>query len=706
VTPGVASTIALQLHNERPEPTTLTLILTPPEGLTLEWAHRQVVVPAQAHLSLPLIVTAAEERVYALSVRGEFAEAERKPLVETLTLYAVGAGGLLAGRAGNEVRLETEAVRITAQAKAGEVKFEDKASGVTLGSLRPEVGPPYHPTDFRGREFDLQVSGRAGRAVVNMVAEAEHAPGLYLHEELTLAPTGLVSFHCQLENRGGQAYTRRLRLGLHLDAEHTTPYLPLTLGLVHGVGGIYPGAWEDAPREPAAYREPWLAWERQGAVIGVGWDASVDRLNVEWMSTFRSHDLAVGPGERREALRLALYAAPGDWRAARRALLGWAGCRPGDAPAERPVALARLEPSVLVTTARTVAASLRVDTAANRATSGQVTLHGHDGLAATPASLPVCDLVRPRPLVQPVTLTLPDDRLGAFSGEAHLQLPLDDTRQAFAVLRLGVGGEVRVHRSTQAGQVVWIIGNGVAEFVVAPDFGPSVIAWNVHGENQLWSTFPTPQGFSWRYPVFGGLHPLLFPVGSEVWAGYLHREQVSAQPVERREAGGLTWQGVRLVVQPTHELLKGVAVEVDLLTLGGSNVLRSIVRVRNLWGSEQQIVAGSELYASLGGLPTDLEQHGECTDRIPSTHSCWQTSRPWGALSHQRTGRTMLLVGRASDIILEDAGQWGRLLHGQQELRLAANEVREIGWYAVLTDSFEAARGYLALKEWDPGPAL
>ncbi len=699
LTPGVVHGFALQLHNERPESTTVTLLLTPPEGLTLDWGYKQVTVPAKAHLSLPLSAAAAEERIYALPVTAAYADAERKPVVETLTLYAIGAGGLLAQRVGDDVRVETEAARVLVQAKKGDCKFEDKVTGVTLAKLAPVMGPPYWPSDFQTRAFDLQVSERGGRAVVTMSAEAEHAPGLHLTQELTLAPTGIMTLRCWLENRAARAHTRRVCVSLFPDYEYTTTTLPLPLGMVHGGGGEYPIAWADAPRDPAGYREPWRCWERQGCVLGVGWDDSLERIWGEWWLRLGAREVLVAPGERCEVLRLGFYVAAGDWRAARRALLGWRGIAAGADPGEtRPAAMARIEPAVLATTARRKSATLRVDTASNRASDGQVSLHTAAGLTVTPAHLGLSGLHRDTPVVQPVTLALTDDRLGVYRGEAHLRLDLQEARKPFALLRLGTGTSVRVSQSTLSDQAVWVIDNGAAEFVVAPDYGPSLIAWNVGGVNQLCSTFPTPQGFSWRYPTYGGLHPLLYPAGSQVWTGYLHREQVTAEPVERRDADDLCWQGVRLAVQPTYELLKGVAVEVDLLTLGGSNVLQSIVRVRNLWDAEQRVNAGYELCCNLGGPPSELIQYGAGRAHRPTNNSSLQMNQPWGALSNQYSGRTMLLVSKKDDVVLEDTGQAGRLLGVQRELRLAADQVCELVSYVVLAESIAVAKGYLALK--------
>ncbi|NLG26345.1 MAG: GNAT family N-acetyltransferase [Chloroflexi bacterium] len=706
VTPHVAATVALQLHNARPEPVSVRLSMLPPEGLHTDWTQRQIEIAAKSQVSLPLSITADDERVYTLPVRGELPQTERAPLAEELTILSVAAGGVLAQRSNDAVRLETDAMRVTIKAKAGEISLEDKASGRSQGTLRPVLGLPYYPSDFRAREFSLELSQQNGHAVVEMAAESEYTPGLFFHQRIALASNGLLTVRCELANRSSAALARRVRLGYYPGYEDTTISLPLAAGFVRCPGGEYPVAWEDAPRELTAYREPWRCWERRGNVVALGWDQSAERIDGQWIVKLDSHELRIEPGERREALSAALYLAPGDWLQARRSLLSWRGLATDPiAPETRPVAQARLEPRVLTTVDAVVSARVRVDTVAQRPGNGTVELTGHDGLTIAPQSLPIHDLSRDNPQEQAVTLTLDDPRLGAFQGEAQLTTSLDNTRSAFSVLRLGrrgalpSGEDVRIYQGTSANQNVWILDNGLSRIVVAPDYGPSVKAWLLKGEEQLWSTFPTPQGFGSRYPTYGGLHPLLVAPGSEEWEGKLHLERFTTSVLDQTDPQGLRWLGVRLATQLSREQFKGLAVEIDWQTLSGSNVLRTVVRVCNLQGAEQRVIAGHELYGALGAAPTALTLLGEGISRQPNHSSSRNQRQAWGALVNQQTDRALLLISPDDDVVLEDVGQCGRLLRAERELRLAAHEVHEVVSYAVLTDSPAAAQGYRALRE-------
>lgn len=68
VCPGRPRMISLELHSGCPMPLQWPR-LTPPDGLALDWTHRQVEIPAQGNVSPPLTVTAREERIHAAGAR-------------------------------------------------------------------------------------------------------------------------------------------------------------------------------------------------------------------------------------------------------------------------------------------------------------------------------------------------------------------------------------------------------------------------------------------------------------------------------------------------------------------------------------------------------------------------------------------------------------------------------------------------------------
>jgi GNAT superfamily N-acetyltransferase len=701
--PGVAQTILLQLHSALDEDTNVALALAAPEGLEVDWSERKEQIPAQGHRSILLNVTADIARVYELPVTASYAyQGSAKRSNKTLTLFCVGDGDIVTRRDDDAARLETDDLRVRVQAREGLVHIEEKSSGLRMITLQTMVGPPFTPSDFLGVRFHMEVVETGSRALVRMSAESRHTQGLWLHQEITLAANGLAACRYHLENRGDAPYRGRFRLRpSSSDRQRERMTLPLTLGLISSLASDYPNAWKDAPRDPAAYAEPWYAWERDGVAAGIAWDTHTARIDNQWWASLDSHEWALEPGQRSPDMRFAVCVGRGDWSYIRQGLLRWAGTNAATDLIPRPPALARIEPKVLATVGSHLSAALIVDTASARPTSGGVRIDAQAGLSAEPAQLAVQDLRRSTPLRQPLSLRLtPDAPLGVYRGQVELALPLSHAKQSFYVLRLGNATPVRVASGRREGQEVWSIDNGVSRWVVAPGFGPSVIAWYEQGVNQLATCFPNPQGFSWTYPWFGGIKPTLLPAGSMAYPGALHREAFAAQSIEVADAQGLPWQGVRLSAHPKKRELSDLRVELDFLTLGDSRVLKYVYRLHNLRDARQTMRVCSAVMAALGGSPTDLILHGECLQHQPNPWFTLADGQAWGALSHKDTGKTLLMVGRQPDISLQDWGLYGNTLGAGSEVELAANETVEHVYYLVLADSLEQALSYLALGEY------
>ena len=704
--PNVPTTVNLQVHSELGQAVELRLLVTVPEGLSADWTQTQLQVPMHGHMSVPITLTASGEGVYPLTVHMACTDGVGcKPVHESLTLFSLGSGRVLAHREGDDVRLETDALRLTAGTH-DRLTVEHKASRLTLASW-PQVGPPYFPSDFEKTAFAVEIEEHDGRAMVSMAGKARYHEGLYLCHEISLSAAGPIAMRYWLENRGYGAHRVRFRLNVGTpDRPRELLTLPLKMGTVQSPGSLYPNAWEDAPPDPADYAEPWMAWEHEGLVGGLAWDSSVARISGMNQYVLDSRELEIGPGQRSREICFALTMGEGDWRHVRQETLRWAGLAgggPGSPSAAlpvRPPVLARLEPAVVATISNEASARLVVDSASSRAESGQVVLVTDEALLAEPAAVRVTDLRRGRPLERTVRFSLPEDVLGVLGGEVQMSLPTSNTSRPFHVLRLGTPGAVMIGAEGEGSRSLWTIHNGPHRFVIAPGFGPSMIAWYRDKVNCLASSFPVPQGLGWLYPWFGGLGPGLAPVGPYAPAAMLHREHFDAEVLCSTDTSGLAWQGVRLRGRSTQEAFRDLALEVDYLTLGQAKVLKYVYRLYNLRGTEQAVRTFSRLTCSLGGDIKALTLRGEGLVRQPTTVAATVQGRQWGALTDDRTGRTMLLVGRQADIALEDWGQAGRLLGADGNAYLAGGAVQERIYYLVLAESLEEALDYLPLADY------
>ena len=704
--PGVATEIALQLCNETEAEVSGALYLTPSDGVTTNWQRCEVTVPAKGRLRVPVLVTCATEGVHTLAAHWAPEGGRWKAVQETWTIFAVGLGGIVGAQIGKDLRLETATLRLMVEAHQGRARLFWKDSGEDLISASQTVGPPYWPTVFRDVEASLALEKREGRAVAHTWAESPKDAGLVAHREITLSPDGLVVMRMWLENRGSQTYRRHCQMSLRLrDKDGLWNAFPLQGGILFEPAPVYPGEGRDLPSSPSAYDEPWLSFERDGLALGLAWGEDLERIRLGWTFDVLSREVCLGPGERKEAMRLALWAGPGGWREAREMALRWRGLWNPTAPVPRTrlAAEARFEPEVMTTVHNALTARLVVDSASQRAMDGQVTLEAPCELACEPTSLAIQGLKRGAPVEREVQVHLPDVPYGAWSGQTRLELPILGGVKPFHIIRFGTARGVAIREERRCGQPVWAVENGASTFVVAPAFGPSVISWLWQGQEQLLSFFPEPQGFSWFYPWFGGIHATV-TAEHEGFVGYLHRERFSAQAVEVPDGAGIPWQGVRFTSRPEKEMLKDLTIELDWLTVGESPFIKVIYRVHNERPTTRKIQASVRAMCALGGAPTDLILQGYRETRYPNVWSSWRSGVHWGLLTHRESGASMALISPRPCVMLWDAGQFGRLLGLGDTLTVPPEGSAEMVGYLALADSSEKARRYCVLG--DPREAL
>ena len=697
------ATVHLALHSELDVPVEGTLHLTAPEGLDLDWRERPIKLTPKGYIRVPLIVQPSRTGVYSLHVRltpqGHVAE----PLTEDVTLLCLEAGTVLGHASDDSVRLESDSVRVSVEARNGVVGLEHKDAELQLLDMRPFVGPPYFPGDFEENHFDLTLEQRDGLPIVRMSAEPKYQPDTRMEMLVALHANGLVTVEQQLENRRTEPFTGRMVLDT--DWSHRRSAMlttPLKAGYVHAPGELYPKHGKDAPQDPAAYAEPWVTIEYRGIVAGVAWSPEVARIEHSYELWQYSPALTLAPGERSPVMRSALWTGSGDWRIAREALLHWAGsaARGQEDPTleARPLVQARLERPVVATIDDATTVDLIADSASVRRYGGIADIQLEQGFVASSAQVTIEELHRDNPMRTSVTLPAPD-KAGGYGGQVRYDLsPLKGTT-ALSVLRLGRRRDVSITEGQEQEQTVWYVDNGLTQLTVAPGFGPSAISWKWQGQEMLESAFPQPRGYSWSYPWYGGIHPTLRMSGHDESCGQLIDDTFAVESVSVPDAQGLPWQGVRLSTRPERKELRDLLVSFDYLTLGDSPVLKLIYRLENLRPTRQQVRIGAIAAVHLGATLEELVLHGQDVGYQPSLWAIEQAETEWGLLTEPRSGRSVLGVCPQARLNLADYGMAGRLFELWGQETLEGDSVREITLYLALADSPDAAEAFRPLVE-------
>jgi hypothetical protein len=203
----------------------------------------------------------------------------------------------------------------------------------------------------------------------------------------------------------------------------------------------------------------------------------------------------------------------------------------------------------------------------------------------------------------------------------------------------------------------------------------------------------------WMSPWYGGATPIVMARGEQQFPGKIGRERFRAEPLDAPDARGIPWRGVRQRAVLEHEDLRGVTLEIDTLTVGGSPVVKLVMRLSNAAPASLPLhEAGWLIFVQPDGerdqtawMPDHQIKH---SDRMP-----WKLAGHWAAAQNPRSGRALALVS-AHELFTTGFGRDGQhfKLLPQPRVIPAGGAVTITGYLALARDLDEARR-YGALKE-------
>ena len=151
--------------------------------------------------------------------------------------------------------------------------------------------------------------------------------------------------------------------------------------------------------------------------------------------------------------------------------------------------------------------------------------------------------------------------------------------------------------------------------------------------------------------------------------------------------------------------MRGLQLEVEYLTVGGSNLLAVVSRYTNLTTRPRHFNAGAVAFVQPGGsreaLQSIIERDGSLHCKKPTLYGRDLRSDDWGAVLRPNTDAICMLVAAAdrSQIEVEDWGEEGPGLSMSNFVALGPQATIETICYFVLTKGVEKARAYAALKD-------
>ena len=708
--PGRPEEVVVRLRNRLGEAVTGEVGFEPRPGLIFDPSTAPFTLPAGAWGSCRFRLT-LEEGAHATFVRaicppgrnaGLGLAAPLRTRAKPVTFRSVPLDRVYAweDEENEAVVIETPTFWVEAGLRGGGFSvFERLSRQRVLHQDLVALGPPFsRQPDVPCCEHRIETAD--GRVRLTLEIPANAPPGVIVERALTVGAGPFLRLDHRVRNTTGAAVRAKLRCHgeIHL---HRAVTVPLAGGLVHeiveGLGDFPLRGGGDLPRDPAGYSEGWAAWEEHGLVAGMVWKScgEIDGGSVQL-------DLPViAPGSSVEADPLYFVVARGDWEVVRglwRQLWQPGGTFEERPPAVHPVLSAVLEPSPLLVTAELTVASLTVRNRRLKPFSGRWTLSA-EGFRAEPAAGELRDATPGNPQSRELAFSCADltprvtPATIVLSSEATV-----DERDASIVVVGDAGQEVVVEPIDEGRR--YGVGNGWLRFVVAPGHHGSLVSLRREGGRELLaSSFPEPRPYQWMAEWFGGVEPFIQEPGDVRHA----RDSFTGGPVERRGARGLAWRGVGVTCGVRMPAMRWLALTVEYLTTGASNLVALVQRLTNRSGAPQQapvgfivfpvVTSGTRVRYDVRRPEGDVRQR----ERSPLPASFRFGDARWVAMDTEGSLLTLISFlppGEAGGWLLdrESAG-----LHTSSPVWLEPGETRErLAWLA-LTENPRQARGYQAL---------
>jgi ribosomal protein S18 acetylase RimI-like enzyme len=701
---GLTTKVALGLQSRLDSEATTSLVILPPSGVELLSTPQDITVPAKGRAGCVLELRGREPGFHTLRIipKVKCGDETISAKPKDLPVAVLVPETTLARSDEEEVVLENSVLRVVGDLRGANLVVRHKPRDLDLAYVGfANLTPPLWPNEFQDKTF--MVCSLRDHPLPKAVLSAESGlrPGVTFEQEVTLLAGEIL----EVVQRVNNATTHLLELNaLMAQVAHQEPYdlaLPLKAGFVlePHLDGEFPIRQNDLPDRGEDYLEPWWAQEGKGWTTGGIWPGA-NRLEYPMVY----HTLRIPAQGSAQTEPLLVYVGEGTWESVRKHYhQAFTGNDPARLPVLEPGPVVRLElePQPLIVSGKDLKAELTIRNLRRRAVSGTLRIAVPEGYTVTPEEIKVGETDIEKPFTQDLSFTSPSSPPEISRGSLVFETPSGIRERDFSIIALKSGPILSVREEELKGHKVWRIDNGRFQFLMAPGYSGTLFAWMEEEVNHLHTAFPEPGMFSWRNPFYGGLEPLLSLKG-DMNRMPLHKEEWSAEPVERKGKSGHLWKGVRLSASPKHKDYQGLALEMDHLTLPGASLLATFMRLRN------HASGGIHAYLALEGYPDVDRSRKEAVlhynpkggVRPRGETGAWHFCQDWTASQSPGTGRALVLVTTSPKVehVAADVGSHGTFMGCYAPVDLWPSESREYLMFWALAQDLERARLYEALS--------
>lgn len=702
IMPGIAQTVLLCLHSRLKQTITATVTIAPEPGLVADWKTHDVVFDAGGYASFPIQLQADHAGVWRMPVGMSFDVAGTRvslPMCDQ-AIFALPLGGVLGAMVDGKLRIENDTARLVMEPEGGGLSINDRVQNKWLAHQVGHTAPPAWPNEYRDGKHELRLERVADGYVATATMASKEHPGFVLRKIVTVGSGPVVRIDYDFDNLHGDERSFRLMQAVFGDDGKSSVILPLRAGLGRGPWAEFPGSIDDQMKQAGSFAEQWCARESDAATLGMIWSTDVEVL--EWGTS----NLITGlyrcpPQSQMRPGSLHLYIGDGGWRSVQKIWQRLHGvtisndvkvCEP-----QTPLSL-RLEQSVIAHNGEATA-TLLVESLLSRPVDGHILLSLPEGWHTERQEWDFTGLTWQNPfrVALHLTTTAP---VGAHVGHLTLRSTEWDADIDVPLIRLGTGSDVVVRPIERDEQQIWSVDNGRIALDVTPQFAGTVSALREGATNHLYSAFPKIATLGWMSPWYGGIQPILNPDDEDRLPGSLWQEYFTAEVLEQDVALGGDWRGVRQTATLEREPLKGLRLELETLTVGGSCVVKLVMRIINTTSAPRRLSsAGWLVFTQPDGSRAATILHNVELARKHSDRIAWIRAPHWAAAQNPETGHSLVMVSSRPWLNIVGWGKDGDHFALHHPLVVPPDNSAEIVAYLTLAETLDEARRFAVLVE-------
>ncbi|MCG8351434.1 MAG: hypothetical protein MI924_27000 [Chloroflexales bacterium] len=310
--------------------------------------------------------------------------------------------------------------------------------------------------------------------------------------------------------------------------------------------------------------------------------ADIERIMIGW-GILQSRMYDCPPQSRAYHGAMHIYVGTGDWRTVQQLWRRLIDCsvQEDQQPAAPAAPLSvRIEPALVIAADATAQVTLLVKHLRARRVDGRVHLELPSGWQTNVTELAFNAVNWQHPDHSTVCFTT-TAQPGAYTGRLALRSAELDADIDLPLIRLGDDRSIGVRETAHGEQPILTIDNGPIEIDVTPGFAGTVSAIRESSVNHLRSPFPKVTTLGWLSPWYGGLMPVLTLPDTYNFPSILGKATFCSELIDCEDSQGIVWQGVRQRATLSDPALRDLTLELDTLTVGGSPVVKLVLRLIN-----------------------------------------------------------------------------------------------------------------------------